>query len=136
MANLVSRIVLAIEVAFLGLLAVPLTVITAFGVMSIHDLKSIFSSLAFSLVCLAFVSTADLAVRRIRGGIDEPDFGVRQGIALGGAVVATGFTAFGRFFLSADQNWTEGINFICLGCFLWIPLASPSWDLGLGGVSG
>jgi hypothetical protein len=124
MANLISRVVLAIEIAVLGLLAVPLAVIAAFGVMSIHDLKGLLFLLASALVCAAFVSTADLAIRRIRNSqnIDEPDFGVRQGIALGGAVVATVFTAYGRLFLSAHEQWAQGIDFISVGCFIWIPL--------------
>ena len=120
---MISRIVLAIEIAVLGVLSVPLAVITAFGVMSIHDFKSLLFFMAVSLVCIAFVSTADLAIRRIRSGthLDEP-VGVRLGIALGGAVVATVFTAYGRLFLSTNEQWAQGIDFISVGCFVWLPL--------------
>jgi hypothetical protein len=61
-------IVLATEVAVLVLLAGILAIITAFGAMGINSLTSVFYFVAFSIVCLALIATADLAVRRYAVG--------------------------------------------------------------------
>ena len=123
MTSMISRLFLVIEVAVLGILLVPLVVITAFGVVSIDDFKGLLFFLAFSLVCIAFVSTAELVFRIIRRGtnFDQP-VAIRLRIALGGAVVAAAFTAYGRLFLSTNERWAQGIDFISVGCFVWLPL--------------
>ena len=123
MIRLISRVFLAIELAVLVLLAGVLAVITAFGVMGINNLAAVLSFVAFALVCLALVAAADIALRRIRGGEAEAaEFGLRFGIAFGGAVIATSLTLYGRVFLSDNDRWAQGLDFITLGCFLWIPL--------------
>jgi NADH:ubiquinone oxidoreductase subunit K len=124
MVVLVSRIVLWIELAVLVLLAGILAVITPFGAMGANNLVAMLYFVAFSVVCLALVATADIAFRRVRGGETEsPVFGLRVGIAVGGAVIATGLTIYGRLFLSDNQRWAQGLDFLALGCFLWIPLS-------------
>lgn len=132
MVSFISRIVLATEVAVLVLLAGILAVITAFGAMGINSLTSVFYFVAFSIVCLALIATADLAVRRVRGReiVDGSELVLRAGVAFGGAVIATALTAYGGLFLSANERWVRGLDFMSLGCFLWIPLVHLSVLIG------
>jgi hypothetical protein len=132
MVSFISRIVLATEVAVLVLLAGILAVITAFGAMGITSLTSVFYFVAFSIVCLALIATADLAVRRVRGReiVDGSELVLRAGVAFGGAVIATALTAYGGLFLSANERWVRGLDFMSLGCFLWIPLVHLSVLIG------
>jgi NADH:ubiquinone oxidoreductase subunit K len=124
MVVLVSLIFLWIELAVLVLLAGILAVITAFGAMGANNLVAMLYLIALSVVCLALVATADIAFRRVRGGgAEAPVFGLRVGIAVGGAVIATGLTIYGRLFLSDNQRWVQGLDFLALGCYLWIPLS-------------
>jgi hypothetical protein len=123
MADLASRIALGIELAILVLLAGVLVVITAFSVMGLNDLTTVFYFIAFCVVCLALISTADVAFRRVRSGeIELPALRLRTGIAVGGAVIATGVTIYGQLYLSEHERWVQGLDFIGLGCFLWVPL--------------
>ena len=124
MVDLASRIALGIELAILVLLAGVLVVITAFSLMGLNDLTAVFYFIAFCVVCLALISTADVAFRRVRGGeqLQFPALGLRAGIAIGGAVVATGLTIYGQLYFSGQERWVRGLDFIGLGCFLWIPL--------------
>ena len=124
MVGLISRIFLGVELAILVLLAGVLAVITAFGAMGINSLVAVLYFIAFSAVCLALVATAGIALRRIRRGEAEAaEYGLRAGIAVGGALIATGLTVWGRLFLSDNERWAQGIDFISLECFLWIPLS-------------
>ena len=124
MVGLVSRIFLGVELAVLVLLAGVLAVITAFGAMGINSRAAVLYFVAFSAVCLALVATADITLRRIRGSEAEgPEYGLRAAIGFGGAVIATGLTIWGRLFLSDNERWAQGLDFIGLGCFLWVPLA-------------
>ncbi len=123
MIGLISRVFLGIELVVLVLLTAALAVVMAFGVMGIGNLAGVLYFAAFSMVCLALLATADITFRRIRSDQAQiPEYWLRVGIAFGGAVVATSLTIYGRFFLSENERWSQGIDFISLGCFLWLPL--------------
>jgi hypothetical protein len=124
MVVIFSRVLLWIEVAVLVVIASILAIITAFGATRARTLPTTLYLVAFSFVCLALMATADFAFRRVRGGeANAPGFALRVGIAFGGAMVATGLTLYGRLFLSDSQRWVQGLDFVALGCFLWVPLA-------------
>lgn len=118
MGGHVFRIILWIELGLLVLLA------GLFSLMTFFAAGTTLGFVAFSVVSLAVVATADLTYRQLmNGGAETPILGIRGVIAVGGAILAATMAIYGRLYLSSDERWTQGIDFISVGCLLWIPLS-------------
>ncbi len=98
--------------------------VTIFGAAGASGLPSLLYLVAFCVVGVALICAAALGFRHIRGDtiFDDPGLRLPVGLALAGAIVATTLTVYGNIFMSANERWAQGIDFMSLGIFLWIPL--------------
>ena len=123
----ITRILLAIEIVVLGLLAILFTAVTVLAATGVNTVRAALYFAACLLLCLAAVATMELA-RRVRArvvstGADLLLYGL---IAISGAVVATSVTVYGLLFLSPVAMWARGFTSLAYGCLLWIPIVHLS----------
>jgi hypothetical protein len=119
-----TKILLSLEAIFVFIVAMMLSVMIFWGLMGISGVQEILTEVAFMLTTVGCIAMVDL-LRRLITAADSTEVEggqTRFRLAVLAALVSTIAVGLSHR-MSSKESWSSGMDFLAVGCVLWVPLA-------------